>query len=1154
MKINICLLRILMYCTVIALLFSGGLAKGQDANTTVKNENVFFERERQNDSLNEQSQNSKGENIISLKQELLLKEQELFRLRKKIEEMSESIREDTAEVNKYIELVNKKLIFKEEESVKDSKLKEEAINALKQQFADSQKEVEALKKENAQLLERVQIDQNRIAEKEELEEKLKADYEQIESFKIKLEETQKQLLQFPKETAQLQKYNVELSKQIDAAKKELDIKDANYQRGLEIKEEALKKKTEEMAILVSETDEAKKQLSELRKENEKLYNDSAVLGKKLEAFITDFESKKLEYEKNSRIKDELDSKTQLLTAKEEEIASLNEQLRQARKTLNEEPKKIEELEKENIELSKQIDAAENKFSLKDAKYQRDLEIKEEALKKKTEEMTTAVFEADRAKQQLAKALKEIEKFQADNAILSKKLEKVITDFESEKLEYETTCMMKNGEIKKIKDERDSLKNNFDSKVQLLITKEEEIRLLQQKLEEANKVCQEAPKEIENLKKENARLGQEAELSKKQLSEKEAKYAGELDIGKQQISVLNKQLEEANKVCQEAPKEIENLKKENACLAEEAEQAKEQLKESAKEVDILKKNNLRLSGQSDVLTVEFKGEKERLLQQNKDSEAQLKVLQEEIKSFKRQCKDWDKKEKEYFRKIEKLDDALAKKEGLEKSLEGKFSKKEQELNNKFEELKNSSRKQLETLQQDQKALQDESKLLQKENKTLVLENERLDLEKYSDTQEIKKAREELNDKQRQLNDAQKELKQLQEYCSSMFGKEETEFRVQVQKAEEKAEDLAKKNEQYKTDLERLRLQHEMILNSAGEGVFGLDVQGNVTFINPAALTLSGFEKNDLFGQNIHRIMHYQRADGTAYLNIMLQKAYDELTELKEKNKVINEDNLNLLSKVSEIKKEIINKDENIKEMQKLVEQKEQEYVNKLENSKGELNLQLKEFRELAEELKKKNMLIDKDKQLYIDQVNSYKEKIDALKKEQKDFKSDRSNLANDLKRLLKEQRDWLSKDAQQIKLLSEYSDKIDTLKTDIQKLQNENKGLSLAIKTMPDKLRQLEYDLDSTRMENASLHYNLGVFHTQRQEYVQAIDEFNKTLQLNENDATAHYNLGIIYSRYVLDEAKAISHFKHYLALSPNDKDAQKAKEYILIWGAKENKQ
>ncbi|MCM8813469.1 MAG: tetratricopeptide repeat protein, partial [Candidatus Omnitrophica bacterium] len=109
-----------------------------------------------------------------------------------------------------------------------------------------------------------------------------------------------------------------------------------------------------------------------------------------------------------------------------------------------------------------------------------------------------------------------------------------------------------------------------------------------------------------------------------------------------------------------------------------------------------------------------------------------------------------------------------------------------------------------------------------------------------------------------------------------------------------------------------------------------------------------------------------------------------------------------------------------------------------------------------------------------------------------------------------------------------------------------------IKTMPDKLAKLENENERLRMQNATLHYNLGVFHTQRQEYMQAIEEFQQCLKFNSADSSAHYNLGIIYSRYIIDEAKAVLHFKHYLSLSPQDKDAQRAKEYILLWGAKEN--
>ena len=65
------------------------------------------------------------------------------------------------------------------------------------------------------------------------------------------------------------------------------------------------------------------------------------------------------------------------------------------------------------------------------------------------------------------------------------------------------------------------------------------------------------------------------------------------------------------------------------------------------------------------------------------------------------------------------------------------------------------------------------------------------------------------------------------------------------------------------LERLRLQNELILSSAGQGIFGLDLEGNTTFINPAALAMTGYESGEMLGQNIHELIHYRKADGTRY---------------------------------------------------------------------------------------------------------------------------------------------------------------------------------------------------------------------------------------------------------------------------------------------------
>ena len=69
----------------------------------------------------------------------------------------------------------------------------------------------------------------------------------------------------------------------------------------------------------------------------------------------------------------------------------------------------------------------------------------------------------------------------------------------------------------------------------------------------------------------------------------------------------------------------------------------------------------------------------------------------------------------------------------------------------------------------------------------------------------------------------------------------------------------------TDIElaNLRRQHQLILNSVGEGIYGLDIQGNVTFVNPAAAAIIGWDMNNLVGKSMHKILHHSKADGAEY---------------------------------------------------------------------------------------------------------------------------------------------------------------------------------------------------------------------------------------------------------------------------------------------------
>src|SRR5207244_2396696 len=59
------------------------------------------------------------------------------------------------------------------------------------------------------------------------------------------------------------------------------------------------------------------------------------------------------------------------------------------------------------------------------------------------------------------------------------------------------------------------------------------------------------------------------------------------------------------------------------------------------------------------------------------------------------------------------------------------------------------------------------------------------------------------------------------------------------------------------------RHELILNAAGEGVYGIDRRGRTTFINPAAARLTGWRAEELLGRPLHGLVHHTRADGRPY---------------------------------------------------------------------------------------------------------------------------------------------------------------------------------------------------------------------------------------------------------------------------------------------------
>ena len=63
--------------------------------------------------------------------------------------------------------------------------------------------------------------------------------------------------------------------------------------------------------------------------------------------------------------------------------------------------------------------------------------------------------------------------------------------------------------------------------------------------------------------------------------------------------------------------------------------------------------------------------------------------------------------------------------------------------------------------------------------------------------------------------------------------------------------------------KLKRMLELIVNSAGEGIFGLDTEGNVTFMNKAASIMLGWDQEELIGRSHHQLVHHTHKDGSHY---------------------------------------------------------------------------------------------------------------------------------------------------------------------------------------------------------------------------------------------------------------------------------------------------
>ncbi len=59
------------------------------------------------------------------------------------------------------------------------------------------------------------------------------------------------------------------------------------------------------------------------------------------------------------------------------------------------------------------------------------------------------------------------------------------------------------------------------------------------------------------------------------------------------------------------------------------------------------------------------------------------------------------------------------------------------------------------------------------------------------------------------------------------------------------------------------QLQLLLDSTGEGIFGIDLDGHCVFINRSGAELLGWDAAEVLGRNMHELTHHSHADGSHY---------------------------------------------------------------------------------------------------------------------------------------------------------------------------------------------------------------------------------------------------------------------------------------------------
>ncbi len=102
-----------------------------------------------------------------------------------------------------------------------------------------------------------------------------------------------------------------------------------------------------------------------------------------------------------------------------------------------------------------------------------------------------------------------------------------------------------------------------------------------------------------------------------------------------------------------------------------------------------------------------------------------------------------------------------------------------------------------------------------------------------------------------------------YISKMdqqLAEDRQSLRSELDKSSRILQENAVLREEAEREFAKVSQQNQLILDSVGEGIFGLDLHGRYTFVNPQAAALLGYAVEELVGQPSHVLCHGLQADG------------------------------------------------------------------------------------------------------------------------------------------------------------------------------------------------------------------------------------------------------------------------------------------------------